>query len=307
MKYLLVRSHTPMKKVIATVTLGAALVGLSACSLGNDTLVETQSGNITKNDLYNKMAETSGPSVLEQLIEEKVLRNHYSVTNKEVEAELKKAKEQFSTDEEFKSALENIGLKNESALKKQIELSLLQQKAVTEGVDKSEKKLKAYYEKHKEDYETAKASHILVQDEKAAKEIKKKLDNGGDFSKLAKEYSIDTATASKGGELGEFKRSDMVSEFSEAAFSIKLNTISDVIKTDYGYHIIKVTERTQKTFKQAKDEVEKAYLTEHAKSFQDVIQKLKSKDKVEIKDKDFKKSIKTLIESSSTNTASSAQ
>ncbi|WP_456364189.1 peptidylprolyl isomerase [Priestia aryabhattai] len=296
-----------MKKVIATVTLGAALVGLSACSLGNDTLVETQSGNITKNDLYNKMAETSGPSVLEQLIEEKVLRNHYSVTNKEVEAELKKAKEQFSTDEEFKSALENIGLKNESALKKQIELSLLQQKAVTEGVDKSEKKLKAYYEKHKEDYETAKASHILVQDEKAAKEIKKKLDNGGDFSKLAKEYSIDTATASKGGELGEFKRSDMVSEFSEAAFSIKLNTISDVIKTDYGYHIIKVTERTQKTFKQAKDEVEKAYLTEHAKSFQDVIQKLKSKDKVEIKDKDFKKSIKTLIESSSTNTASSAQ
>lgn len=296
-----------MKKVIATVTLGAALVGLSACSLGNDTLVETQSGNITKDDLYNKMAETSGPSVLEQLIEEKVLRNHYSVTNKEVEAEFKKAKEQFSTDEEFKSALENIGLKNESALKKQIELSLLQQKAVTEGVDKSEKKLKAYYEKHKEDYETAKASHILVQDEKAAKEIKKKLDNGGDFSKLAKEYSIDTATASKGGDLGEFKRSDMVSEFSEAAFSIKLNTISDVIKTDYGYHIIKVTERTQKTFKQAKDEVEEAYLKEHAKSFQDVIQKLKSKDKVEIKDKDFKKSIKKLIESASTNTASSAQ
>ena len=296
-----------MKKVIATVTLGAALVGLSACSLGNDTLVETKSGNITKDDLYNKMVETSGATALEQLIEEKVLRDNYSVTDKEVEAELKTVKKQFSTDEEFKSALESSGLKNEAALMKQIELSLIQQKATTEGVDKSDKKLKAYYEKHKEDFETAKASHILVQDEKAAKEIKKKLDDGGDFSKLAKEYSIDTATASKGGDLGEFKRSDMVTEFSDAAFSIKLNTISDVIKTDYGYHIIKVTERKQKTYEQAKDQVEKAYLSEHAKSYQDVIKKLKKDDKVEIKDKDLKKSVKTLLDSATSTASTSAQ
>ncbi|WP_341285407.1 peptidylprolyl isomerase [Priestia megaterium] len=296
-----------MKKVIATVTLGAALVGLSACSLGNDTLVETKSGNITKDDLYNKMVDTSGATALEQLIEENVLRNNYSVTDKEVEAELKTVKKQFSTDEEFKSALESSGIKNEAALKKQIELSLIQQKAVTAGVDKSEKKLKAYYEKHKEDFETAKASHILVQDEKAANEIKKKLDDGGDFSKLAKEYSIDTATASKGGDLGEFKRGDMVTEFSDAAFSIKLNTISDVIKTDYGYHIIKVTERKQKTYEQAKDQVEKAYLSEHAKSYQDVIKKLKKDDKVEIKDKDLKKSVKTLLDSATSTASTSAQ
>ncbi|MED4284741.1 peptidylprolyl isomerase [Priestia megaterium] len=296
-----------MKKVIATVTLGAALVGLSACSLGNDTLVETKSGNITKDDLYNKMVDTSGATALEQLIEENVLRNNYSVTDKEVEAELKTVKKQFSTDEEFKSALESSGIKNEAALKKQIELSLIQQKAVTAGVDKSEKKLKAYYEKHKEDFETAKASHILVQDEKAANEIKKKLDDGGDFSKLAKEYSIDTATASKGGDLGEFKRGDMVTEFSDAAFSIKLNTISDVIKTDYGYHIIKVTERKQKTYEQAKDQVEKAYLSEHAKSYQDVIKKLKKDNKVEIKDKDLKKSVKTLLDSATSTASTSAQ
>ncbi|NGY88195.1 hypothetical protein F6Y05_34835 [Bacillus megaterium] len=192
-------------------------------------------------------------------------------------------------------------------LKKQIELSLIQQKAVTAGVDKSEKKLKAYYEKHKEEFETAKASHILVQDEKAANEIKKKLDDGGDFSKLAKEYSIDTATASNGGDLGEFKRGDMVTEFSDAAFTIKLNTISDVIKTDYGYHIIKVTERKQKTYEQAKDQVEKAYLSEHAKSYQDVIKKLKKDDEVEIKDKDLKKSIKTLLDSATSTTSTSAQ
>ncbi|MEM4992138.1 peptidylprolyl isomerase [Priestia sp. SB1] len=296
-----------MKKVIATVTLGAALVGLSACSLGSDNLVETKSGNITKDDLYNKMVDTSGATALEQLIEEKVLRNNYSVTDKEIEAELKTVKKQFSSDEEFKSALESSGIKNEAALKKQIELSLIQQKAVTAGVDKSEKKLKAYYEKHKEEFETAKASHILVQDEKAANEIKKKLDEGGDFSKLAKEYSIDTATASNGGDLGEFKRGDMVTEFSDAAFSIKLNTISDVIKTDYGYHIIKVTERKQKTYEQAKDQVEKAYLSEHAKSYQDVIKKLKKDDEVEIKDKDLKKSIKTLLDSATSTASTSAQ
>lgn len=294
-----------MKKLLVLATLGVSLAGLSACSLGNSTIVETKNGNIDQKEFYNKLVATSGPTVLEQMIEEKVLKENYSVTDKEVTAELKKVKAQFSSDSEYESALKSSGIKDESALKDQIELSLIQKKAVTEGVDASDKKLEAYYKKHKEDYETAKGMHILVADEKTATEVKKKLDNGEDFEKVAKEYSTDTATAQNGGDLGEFKRSDMVDSFSDAAFSIKLNTISDPVKTDYGYHIIKITERKRKTFKEAKSEVKDAYLQEHQKSYQSVIKKLKTKEKVDIKNKDLESSIKTLL-SSATNTASTS-
>ena len=80
--------------------------------------------------------------------------------------------------------------------------------------------------------------------------------SGEDFAQVAKEYSEDS-TASNGGELGTFGRGQMVSEFENAAFSMKPGEISDIIKTQYGYHIIKVTERVdeQKSYDDVKDEI----------------------------------------------------
>jgi len=84
------------------------------------------------------------------------------------------------------------------------------------------------------------ASHILVAKQGQALEIKKKLDGGADFRKLAEQFST-CSSKNKGGDLGFFARGKMVKEFEKAVFSMKIGEISDPVKTQFGYHIIKRT------------------------------------------------------------------
>jgi peptidyl-prolyl cis-trans isomerase C len=87
-----------------------------------------------------------------------------------------------------------------------------------------------------------KASHILVKTEDKANWLCKELAKGRDFAKLAKDYSVCPSRAS-GGDLGFFGRGQMVKEFEDAAFSLKEGDVSKPIKTQFGYHVIKVTGR----------------------------------------------------------------
>lgn len=84
------------------------------------------------------------------------------------------------------------------------------------------------------------ARHILVADQATATTVETRLKNGEDFSKVAKELSTDTSNKDKGGDLGWFARADMVTEFSDAAFALKVGEISQPVKTTYGYHVIQV-------------------------------------------------------------------
>lgn len=284
-----------MKKILTTLTLGISVLGLAACSSGNEVVVNSTAGNITQEEFYQELVKTNGPAVLENLINEKVLEAKYSVSDKEVNKELEKVKGQFGSDEEFLAALNSSGIKDEKTFKTQLKISLLQKEAVTDGIKVTDKQLKEYYAKNKEQFITVKAQHILVADESKAKELKQKLDNGADFAKLAKENSTDTASAQEGGSLGEFKKGQMVAEFDEVAFTIKPGTISEPIKSQYGYHIIKVNERNEKSFEKAKTEVEDLYLAGKAKPYTDVIKKIKEDAKVEIKDEKLKKAVDELI------------
>lgn len=126
----------------------------------------------------------------------------------------------------------------------------------------TDEEISTYYEENKDTFATpeqVRASHILVETKEEADAIKKELDEGADFATLAKEKSTDSSAAN-GGDLGFFGKGDMVEEFEKAAFSMEINEISEPIKSDYGYHIIKKTdykEATDPTLEDKKEEIRK--------------------------------------------------
>jgi parvulin-like peptidyl-prolyl isomerase len=147
---------------------------------------------------------------------------------------------------------------------------------------------KAYYEANKDSFKVDEvtASHILVKEEATAKEVQAKLQAGEKFEDLAKQYSIDGSAAS-GGSLGTFGRGAMVKEFEDAAFALKPGEISDIVKTKFGYHIIKVTDKNQgtKTYEEAKDSIISNLVTQEA---QKKILDLKKKTKIEYLTDEYK-------------------
>ncbi len=155
-------------------------------------------------------------------------------------------------------------------------------------IEVTDEEAKSYYEGHKKEFTTpgeVRARHILVKTKEEAEKIFKELGKGANFSKLAKKYSIDKASAAKGGELGFFTRADMVKPFSDAAFSLKPGEISQPIKTPFGYHIIQVEEvksPQQKNFKEVKEEIKKQLIQEkQQKAFDNLVAQIKKKWKVE--------------------------
>ncbi len=125
--------------------------------------------------------------------------------------------------------------------RRQILVEAFMQKLVAEDVN--DDKVKEYYNAHKADFRQVKASHILVETEDQAKEVKKRVaKTGADFAAVAKETSTDPSAKENGGDLGFFTKDQMVKPFADKAFAMKVNEISDPVKSEFGYHIIKVQE-----------------------------------------------------------------
>lgn len=122
----------------------------------------------------------------------------------------------------------------------------------------TEDKLLAAYEKKAVQYgrPQVKARHILVKDKALADELKAKADAGGDFAALATEHSTDKGSAAKGGDLGWFDQSRMVKEFADAAFAATAGQIVGPVESKFGFHVIKVEEKRDKTpFEDVKDDL----------------------------------------------------
>jgi foldase protein PrsA len=265
----------------------ASVFALSACNNGDEVIVKTKDGDITKEEFYNEMKARVGKEVIRDLVDEKVLSKKYKVTDKEIDKEIENLKEMYGT--QYDLAVQQNG---EKAIRDMVKLDLLRQKAAMEDIKVTEKELKDYYKNYKP---KIRASHILVKDEKTAKEIKAKLDKGEDFAKLAKQYSQDPGSASNGGDLGWFGPGKMVKEFEDAAYKLKVGEISDPVKTEYGYHIIKVTDKEEKKpFNEMKDEIE--FEVKRSKldpsKVQSKVDKLVKDAKVDIQDKDLQDALK---------------
>jgi len=152
----------------------------------------------------------------------------------------------------------------------------------------TEEAMRAEYNKFTagfEPEEERRASHILVENEDEAKAIKAELDAGADFATLAKEKSIDPGSGAQGGDLGFFSRGMMVPPFDEAAFALtEPGQVSDLVQTNYGWHIIKLTETRMSappTFEQVASQIQQQLLM---KTFNETVAKLMEGTTVDITD-----------------------
>jgi peptidyl-prolyl cis-trans isomerase C len=197
----------------------------------------------------------------------------------EIDVEVARIKKRFPTEDAFTQILKQQGLTME-ALRGLIERGLIAKKVITEKVKPmakpvADEDVANYYAAHKEEFvepEKVSARHILLKispddsDEKKlkAKEklqgILKEARNGADFAELAKKYS-EGPSAPRVGDLGYFTRGQMVKPFEDAAFSLEPDQISDIVETQFGYHIILVEDKKsegQIAFESIKEEIKKA-------------------------------------------------
>ncbi|WP_066174245.1 peptidylprolyl isomerase [Bacillus marinisedimentorum] len=279
-----------MKKVLISITAAASIFAVTACSgdggeSNSKVLVETTAGNVTEQDLYEQMKERVGDRVLREMVENKILEEKFDVKEEEVQQRLDELKNQYG--EQFDMVLQQYGYPDEEAFKKDIRSGILREKAMEASVDISEEEMKDYYEKMKTQ---VKASHILVEDENTANEVYEKIQGGAKFEELAKEYSQDPS-AQNGGDLGYFGPGDMVPEFESKAYSLEVGEVSEPVKSQFGYHVIKVTDKKPaeeevKPYEEMKDEI-KATLAQQ-KADPNAVQKIIDDAEIDIKEDDFK-------------------
>ncbi|OBA08892.1 peptidylprolyl isomerase [Bacillus subtilis] len=290
-----------MKKIAIAAITATSILALSACSSGDkEVIAKTDAGDVTKGELYTNMKKTAGASVLTQLVQEKVLDKKYKVSDKEIDNKLKEYKTQLG---DQYSALEKQYGKD--YLKEQVKYELLTQKAAKDNIKVTDDEIKEYWKSLKGQI---RASHILVADKKTAEEVEKKLKKGEKFDALAKEYSTDTGSATNGGELGWISKDNeqLDSTFRKAAFKLKTNEVSDPVKTQFGYHIIKKTEERGKyedMKKELKSDVLDQKLNDNT-AVQAAVQKVMKKADIDVKDKDLKDTFNTSASTSSSSSSS---
>lgn len=225
---------------------------------------------ITQSELDEALNKQYGSATLETLIQEKIVnleaaKQKVTVSNKDIEEQITALQTQYGGEEALNTALASSNMTLDD-LKTSLKTSVLISKMIEKTLDTSDATLKAYLKENESTFSTTaqvKASHILVEKKETADKIKKQLDEGADFATLAKKYSTDTGSKENGGDLGYFAAADMVEEFSNEAFSMKKGEISDPVKSDYGYHIIKVTgikDAKSAEYADVKEEVKTAYV-----------------------------------------------
>ena len=242
--------------------------------------------------------------IIEQLMREEAKAKKIEVTDEEVQAEIDGIMaERKLTQEQFDGMLKQYGMSLDD-LKGQIKMGLsadrlmeAEAKAVGESTSVSDEQAKSFYDGNAKQFsspEQVRASHILLNtkglDDAAKAEVKTKIDallkearNGGDFAAMAKANSDDPGSKDKGGEY-IFPRGQMVPEFENAAFSLEVGQVSDAVETQYGYHIIKLSEKMPaetKSFESVKDGIKSQLEGESKRKFgEQYIEKLKAGAKI---------------------------
>lgn len=262
--------------------------------------------------------------IVKKLIDEEMAKKHINVTKADIDAELKNLIDKVGSKEKFNEILKQNGISS-SQFKKDLNEEVKMKKLVSaiSTIKITDADAKKFYNENINKFkypDKVRASHILIsanpeeikqkiisdpankglskeeiqakidkelaaKREKAVKILAEVKNNPDSFARIAKESSDDATSAKKGGDLGFFSKQEMVEPFAKAAFSQKPNTISDIVQSPYGYHIILVKDRMkagQEPFEKVKGEVI-LYLENQAqvKVLENLIESLKKQAKIE--------------------------
>jgi len=248
-----------------------------------DVLAHVNGEDVTKADLDRAVqaleARAGGPvpaeqrdqvvrGVLDQLIGYKVLvqetrARKVAVPDADVDARIGQIRGQFPSEAEFTQMLTQRNLTLEqvkSDARQDMAIAKLIEDEIASKVAVKPEQVTDFYAKNPDQFkqgESVRASHILIsvpkgadaaakaQARSKAEQVLKEVKGGGDFAALAKQHSADPGSAAKGGDLGFFQQGQMVGPFNDAAFSLAPGAISDLVETDFGFHIIKVAEKKE--------------------------------------------------------------
>ena len=291
------------KKLKRLVLIGlAALISVNMVGCGNDTIAKINDVKISK-DEYNKIAsflyatgyvqedknKGINNNILSFIIDNEVAyqdaqRENIKVEDKDVNEKYEDLKETLKSNSAYKEKLDEVGV-NDDFLKSQVKKDLIVSKYkenFMKDIKINDNEIKTYYDNHKDEFtkEEVRASQILIstlddnnnvvnqeQKEKLkdkAEDILEKLKNNEDFAILAKEYSDDKNSGKDGGDLGYFSKEDKNIDFTNPVFKLEKDQLSDIIETEYGYHIVKVTDNKSvtKTLEESKEDIKNKILNQ---------------------------------------------
>ena len=266
--------------------------------------------------------------IIKTLLNQELEKRNIKVTKEDTENELKEMIDAVGSKELFNERLKQSGISNaqfKESLKEEVKMKKLTEAIGVPSV--SDKDVQNFYKQNISKFkypDMVRASHILIMadpieiksslraknpkisdtelkakvDEEMAKRLSRANEilaevnkNPNNFDGIARDKSDDTVSAKQGGDLGFFAKQDMVEEFSKAAFSMQPNTVSGLVKSKYGYHIIKVTDRMaagQEPFEKVKDRI-KSYLINknQVEVLEKFVESIKKNANIEFVDKEY--------------------
>ena len=296
-----------MNKIIVPVTASALLLGAcgsNATESKDNTLISSKAGDVKVADVMKKMGKEQIANTSFSIVLNKILADKYKdkVDTKDIDKDIKKEEKQYGGKDQFESMLKQQGMSLDD-YKEQKKLSAYQKQLLLDKVNVSDKEIKE---------NSKKASHILIKvksdsdkeglsDKKAkakAEKIQKEVEkNPNKFDDIAKKESMDSASAKKGGSLGYVIKGQMVDKFDKALFKLKEGQISDIVKTEYGYHIIKADKEDDfnKQKSQLKTKIIEQKVQKNPKLLTNAYKDLLKEYNVDYKDSDIKKSVEDTI------------
>lgn len=235
-----------------------------------------------------KYIDVMKEKVLNMLVDIKVqekeaLKSGITATDEEIEAEVEKARTYFDTEEKFNEFLTTQKMTMEylrDTIRKDILVNKLQEKLTT-GVAVADDEVAAYYGANQDQFISIKVSHILIENEDEAKRVLEKVKAGENINDLALLYSVDPTAKENKGVIDYFRKGQMVQAFETAAFALQPGEISELVKTDYGFHIIKLEDKKSDKLEDIAAELKTSMLKDKKdKAYQGLLEEMRTKAEI---------------------------